>query len=245
MKMKFMMMALGLTMCFSTAAYAAGEISSEGGVGTIKTDETEQTDMLAVNPGDVINISVTGAGAEGDITVLSYKTGDNLEDVNVQYVNQYVADADGNYNISYIIRETNKGVYKLMLNNGAESVQVAYYKVGAPELVDKDNNIATTTTYYKGVHFSNGKDSSGKTYGETYSVAYRAKLQGAAQKGTIGSYGFKFVNKNDPLKFVDSSSKTNWSGSGDVIYEVTLYNIANLSDLDDISVTPYVNYIVN
>ncbi len=187
--------------------------------------------------------------AKGDVTLLSYKADESAPDsYNIQYVDQYEdSDNDGTVNIAYKIRELEgkDGVYCLKINDGSGSATTVYYKVGTPELVDASENANIIKTYYVQYNFGeNFSTQNGTTseYAGTSSVVYRAKLNGNG--GTIAGYGFN-VGKSEitshPGVLSDSSNATVTVG-GEFVFDVTIYNIKDINELDGLTVSPYVNY---
>lgn len=254
MKLKLFIATAAVAMACSVAVSAKIESvgAKDGDVpryGTVQDATDEQSQMLAVNVGDTINITVTNA--TGDVTLLSYKADESAPDsANIQYVDQYEdSDNDGNVNIAYKIRELEgkDGVYCLKINDGSGSATTVYYKVGTPELVDASENIIKNyyVQYNFGENFSTQEDGTKSEYAGTSSVVYRAKLNGNG--GTITGYGFN-VGKTNVKPYagklpVDTEGKeAPVTISGDFAFDVTIYNIKGMNELEDLKVSPYVNY---
>lgn len=244
--MKFRMLSLvaAIMFIFSVSVAAKTEVSSSGGIGNVFVGAEKpenQTEILAVNPGDTITIAVSGATDK--ITLISYK-GSTASADSIQYINQYTQDPG---TISYKIRKIDNaqnGLYLLMINDGT-NVSSFYYKVGRPVLTHGEDE---GVTYYKRVDFGEGNTMpSDKTYINTTSIAYLASFTPAG--GTISSYGFNIRknenSENNNIIFGESDI------SGEAVFEfgITIYNIKpdktyTLEEIiNGLSVEPYVNYI--
>ena len=182
MKIKMFSLIAVFMLAFSVSVSAETDITSTG-VGEVAADKAaDQSVVMAVNPGDTITISVTGAADK--ITLISYK-GNTPDAANMQYINQYPKDTQ---NITYTVREidnTQNGLYLLMINDGT-NVSSFYYKVGRPVLSKESEGV----NYYKRVDFGSeeGQTPTIDEYMGTTSVAYLASFTPAG--GTVSRYGF-------------------------------------------------------
>lgn len=253
MKFKLFAAAMCLSMLCAAATVSAADTTSSitvqdkaagadyGVMGA--SDAKAQKKMLAVNPQDTIKIIVSGAG--DNLTLLSYKVGEDPGSDTIQYVNQYAAtdkvdgNVDGNYEINYVVRDLAYGVYYLKINNGKnEGVETVYYKVGAPT-VNKGED--TKTTYYKKVSFGATGDIKGSGK-ETTSVAYLSKI--TPKDGYINEYGYNIVYGEKSQSYFNTVS-TDSTINGDLEFGITVYGFETASfeeEVKKLTVTPYVNY---
>ena len=244
MKLKILIATACVAMACSLAVSAETTVKSDDGAGEVTTSVAEQNTMLAVNVGDTISISVT-TDPESDITLLSYRYGEEADSNNIQYVDQYVADASGICDITYKIRELadKDGVYCLKINDGSTSgVATVYYKVGAPELVDEADNVIST--YYVQYNFTHNSAAEGakSEFAGTSSVVYRASLKGNG--GNISGYGFNVGI--DTIKSYSGDMPENAAitvdNNGSFTFDMTIYKIDDFDKLAKVQVVPYVNY---
>lgn len=244
--MKFRMLSLvaAIMFIFSVSVAADTEVSSTDGIGNVFVGAEKpenQTEILAVNPGDSVTIAISGATDK--ITLMSYK-GSTASADSIQYINQYPQETE---TITYKIREidnTQNGLYLLMINDGT-NVSSFYYKVGRPVLTHGEDE---GVTYYKRVDFGEGKTiPSNKAYIDTTSIAYLASFTPAG--GTVSSYGFNIRKNEDSENNNIILGESDISGEAVFQFGITIYNIKpdKTYTLEEIikglCVEPYVNYI--
>jgi hypothetical protein len=235
MKLKALVAITALTMALSAAAAYAAVDSVTGGSygGSVQTDSAAQTNMLAVQNGDTINIAVTGVSSNSDVTLLSYKVGDTIDSTTIQYVDQYAVTGNS-LDISFKVRDLDVGVYKLVVNDGTTgSAKTYYYKVGYPGLVDE--NGATVKTYFLGYNVAGGDAD-----GDTVSVAYRAKMTG----GSVKDFGFDITGAKNYTFTTEFAEGADVNVSGDYTFDMTIFGIptTELETLNSLTVTPFVNF---
>lgn len=119
---------------FATSALA--DTTSTGTVENKTENKTfavspENTDsMPCFEPGDTVEFTVSGAKTGDDITLLSFKNGEEVADATVQYIDQYVATGS-TQDVVYTIRDLDEGVYNLKIKVEDNELYTVYYMVGA------------------------------------------------------------------------------------------------------------------
>lgn len=243
MKLKlFLATALLVTAAAVTASADAPTVSTptSDGFGEISTTETDSSAMMAVNAGDTIEFTVTGA--TGDVTLLSAKQGVDAGSDTIQYVNQYDAAtlAAADNTISYTVRnlEEQNGIYYLKLNDGT-TTHTYYYKYGRPELIAGEGVEESATYYVKAYFDENGKKSTEEAT-DKYALGYVAtfNLNGAA----VDEYGFTLKKSGVENKSSGAKAASEITGSGSFAFGVTVYDIPDSTKLSDFTVEPYVTY---
>lgn len=193
--------------------------------------ESSKADMPCFRAGDTLKFKVSNLTSGNQLTLISYKLGSETDLSNevIQYINQYTLDANTR-DISYQIRNTTDGIYKIVINDNDDDDTnnlVLYYKVGNPNIEIKSNGILGNGYVSKEY---NVDDST------TYSIGFLASV---TMDGTDVSYadvGLKKVGFN----FTDSKNKTftqtealpglnpkniETNGSISFLYGVTIYNV--------------------
>lgn len=245
MKLKlFLATALLVTAAAVTASADAPTVSTptSDGFGEISTTETDSSAMMAVNAGDTIEFTVTGA--TGDVTLLSAKQGVYAGSDTIQYVNQYDAAtlAAADNTISYTVRnlEEQNGIYYLKLNDGT-TTHTYYYKYGRPELIAGEGVEESATYYVKAYFDKNGKKSTEEAT-DKYALGYVAtfNLNGAA----VDEYGFtlKKINSDSPDQSSGAKAESEITGSGSFAFGVTVYDIPDEKTINEFKVEPFVTY---
>lgn len=269
--MKFKVFLAASLILASTTVFVSAEETSSVDVGAVTGENNpavsgsiveeytadSQTAMLVVNPGDSINIAVTGA--QDNVTLLSYKVNSSSPaSGNIQYVNQYIVDESWDGQITYIVREivddndnVEDGLYCLKLNCG-DGVKTLYYKVGSPELAESVSGIANAT-YYTRVDFTDNNYTDDTivagAYDGTTSVSYKATF--SPNGDAVTQYGFKVSygeKSSTVMNNTNEKALTQITGTGDYEFGITVYNIkADTNEtiesvLNNITATPIINY---
>lgn len=133
MKKAISIMLAVATLAFATSALA--DTTSTGNVENKTANKTfaaspEDTDsMPCFEQGDTVEFTISGAKEGDDITLLSFKNGEEVEDTTVQYIDQYVATGS-TQDVIYTIRDLADGVYNLKIKVEDNELYTVYYMVG-------------------------------------------------------------------------------------------------------------------
>lgn len=212
-----------------TVSPSAGELdNSRNNIQILST--TEEGSLPGFRPGDTLKFNVSNVTSGKQLTLISYKYGDNMELGNntVQYINQYTLDANSK-TIEYKVRDIQEGIYNIVINaNDGSKVATFYYKVGNPKV-----NIVTpgeTSTYYKSQKNADG----------TYSIAFIGSATLGSNEVSFGDTGIETLGitvKHDKgsatsafSKNIDDVIKVYWDsleteGSLTFYYGLTVYNV--------------------
>ena len=241
------------SLLLSASAFAA---TSDGRLGEGSTSRNEKTalvsadsnnniskaDMPCFRAGDTLKFNVSGLTLDNQLTLISYKLGSEaaLGNEVIQYINQYTLDA-ASRDISYQIRNTTDGIYKVVINgNDGTDNLVFYYKVGNP----KYSIIKSESTDMKGNGYTIQDNNDG-----TYSIAFLASITMGSENVSFADAGvdkvcFSFDDGTDTfsatqdLTGLDSAFNRDTiigietEGSVSFLYGVTMYNVPS-----DISIT--------
>ena len=226
-----------LTVCAiaaNTSALADTDSPSAGNLDNSRNSiqalsTTEEGSLPGFRPGDILKFDVSNVTSGKQLTLISYKYGDNMELGNntVQYINQYTLDADSK-TIEYKVRDIQEGIYNIVINaNDGSKVATFYYKVGNPKL---DIIKGTDSTYFKSQQNSDG----------TYSIAFVASATLGSNEVSFGDTGIETLGitvkqgensaKSAFSKNIDDVIKDYWTnleteGSLTFYYGLTVYNV--------------------
>lgn len=239
------------TTSFATTANGelTGESSTKNGKTTLQTDRST-AELKAAMPcfglGDTLQFNVADLTADNSLTLISYKVDEaTLDNSTIQYVNQYTLDAN-TFNIKYTIRDTEDGIYRIVVNDGAaseNSVVDFYYKVGIPTYrVVSNNEDANGTNYYRMSQI--GQDAENGTYSAGFvgqitmdstdvSFADAGITDVGFSLSGVGSDGAETTNEyfnEEPLTGLHNrleSSSVEIAGSVTFIYGMEMHHILN------------------
>ncbi len=161
---------------------------------------------------DVLQFNIQGLTTEKQLTLISYRVNEQtLSDANIQYVNQYTLGAE-DFTVKYTIRDTEDGIYRIVVNCGDGSIVDFYYKVGIPTYNVVNRNTGAGTNYYL---INNNPDGS-------YSVGFLGKI-------TMDSTDVSF----DDAGIVDVGFELSGIGSDGKDTTLQYFNDTPLTGLND------------
>ena len=241
------MLAVGTTSAFAATSDGVLDAGSRNEVAAFQTVETSTDNMPGFRSGDIIQFDVEGLAENSYLTIVSYKLGDGvaLGNDTIQYVNQYVIDADTK-TIEYAVREnTAEGIYKLSINgNDKTNVINFYYKVGNPEV---SMMVGDSTSYKVIEEYENAGV-------KKFAVGFVAKAVLGSNEVTFGDVGvtelgFKFTANGkevtkaltaDQFNAIKEATKyAETEGGVAFVYGVTIYGMTSMEEVNAISAEAY------
>lgn len=221
---------------FASSAMAAsvGDISNRKGTTAFVTDSSSISAMPCFKNGDTVTFDVSELLSGTQLTVISYKVGEDGDADYIQYINEYDLSSTSK-TITYTVRDIEPGMYVLQLNGNGFEIGKFYYTVdiGAVLLTAEDAGRSAESNSTAYVMQDKGDGTwwigfVGKVtiYDTTQYVSDMAPNVGfvITKDGASKKYGFG-VGDNALLTPPDMDNLVEVAGSYSFVYGVTMYNV--------------------